>query len=363
MSYTYRVYRPQDDLVAVRQAMRALPRRTGVFGVAEGVQEGMLRHGSALFRQLRWIVVSDGTKPVAVLPLELHNEGLGRLFARCYRSPSRFELCYGDMQAAEEIDPIEFRRCLQCADETGQRAPDILRLRDLQLGSASLKLIGHAANSVQLVRRPGTSLLYAGTDADQWLAGLSKNLRGQIRQAGKRLGALGQVEIRECFQSTEVDAGFDRFVELERLGYKGTLNALAVEPADREILRTALVHQAAIGGALVMELWINERLAASQFGLLLGSRLFLIKVAYNEEFLAASPGTFLIAELMKRLSDRSPGTVVDCCVRQPWHDRWHPNIEDRCVVTLPNPSTVRGRLLDGGRAFRKSLDARRGVSP
>lgn len=362
MTYSYRVYRPQDDLEAVRRAMRALPRRTEVFGVAEGIQEGMLCHGPELFPGLRWIVVSDGETPIAVLPLEFHNEGWERFFARCYRSPSRFELSYGDLQAAEDLDPIALSRCLQGPDVTGSAPADILRLRDLPLGSASLRLVRDTSDSARLIRRPGTSLLLCGENADKWLAGLSKNLRGQIRQSGKRLTALGDLELRECLNPVDVDQGFSRFVELEGKGYKGTLNALAVEPGDRAILRTAMVHQARIGGAMVMELWINGTLAASQFGVMLGARFYLIKVAYNEEYLAASPGTFLIAELMKRLSDRSPGTVVDCCVRQRWHDRWHPQIEDRCVLTLPNPSTLRGRLLDSGRVLRRSLHGRRGVS-
>jgi CelD/BcsL family acetyltransferase involved in cellulose biosynthesis len=336
---------PGTDTSEVRDALALLPPRSSHLAALDGMQEALLNHGQLLFPGIRWYLIADDRGPAAVVPLQLVCESDNSLRPAALCSLSRFELLYGDARLRQDIDPALIAPAILQDAPSGSRRADIIRLRDLAPDSGLCAIAVASAPARDRISRPGTSLLRAGESAAAWERSLSKNLRGQVRQAGKRLVAKGALEVRFATTNPDVRGAFSRFLALEAAGYKGDLNALTREDGDRRVLQHALETHAENGDALVMELWIGNSLAASQFGIISADRLFLIKVAYNEQFAEASPGVFLMAELMKWVSDHDRLGEVDCCVRQGWHDRWHPDLEMRVQATLPNSGTWRGAAL------------------
>jgi CelD/BcsL family acetyltransferase involved in cellulose biosynthesis len=123
------------------------------------------------------------------------------------------------------------------------------------------------------------------------------------------------------------------------------------------LLERTLRGHAQTGTAHTLELFVNGELVASQFGVVCDRRLYLIKVAFNETFSDASPGTFLMAQLLERLADEGRIDLLDCCVRQRWHARWHPEVEFNRVGTMASPHTLRGWSLRALRTVRGRLSA------
>lgn len=343
---------PGEDATDVRQAISMLPARSFHLSASRGMLTALLDSGNALFPGLRWYLIADERGPVALVPLQWVRESDSKLKPVALYSLSRFELLYGDALVRDDVAPGSVIDAVLNTVRAGEPRPDVLRLRDLPTDSALLAMARERTGTGDMIAKPGTSLLSGGDNAATWEASLSKNLRGHVRQAAKRLAARGPVEIRTAVALPDIQAAFARFLVLEASGYKGTLNSLAHEHGDRQVLEQALYHHAATGESLVMELWVAGALAASQFGICRGNRLFLIKVAYNEELADASPGAFLMAELMRWVSDHPELAEVDCCVRQKWHDRWHPDLEDRTVATVANRSSWRGAVLGAMRWVR-----------
>lgn len=342
-----------DDLSVVTSASEALPRREHLLAGSRGIQEGLLLHGESLFPGIRWFLVEDRRGPAALVPLQVVPERVIGATLMSARALSRFELLYADAQIRRDVDPHEMTRALLRSVDGGRT--DVLRLRDLPATSALYELARGLTGGKTLSARPGTSLIPTGESGEVWLRSLSKNLRGQVRQAEKRLMAHGPIAIRLITAPESIEEGFERFLQLEAAGYKRDLNPLAREAGDREVFRAALRHHADTGEALVMELWVGGELAASQFGLQRGDRFYLIKVAFDERHAEASPGTFLMAELLRHFSDLDGVRFVDCCVRQRWHDRWHPVIEESFFTSVPNTGTLRGLLLGGMRRLRDAI--------
>lgn len=343
---------PGTDTSEVRHALALLPPRSGHLAALNGMLEALLNHGQHLFPGIRWYLLDDERGPAAVVPLQLVRERDHMLRPVALYSLSRFELLYGDARIRPDVDPARLAPVILRHTLSGSDRADVIRLRDLAPDSGLCAMAEASAPAYALNSRPGTSILHAGASATAWERSLSKNLRGQMRQAGKRLSAMGAPDVRFAVASPAVREAFFRFLALEAAGYKGTLNSLAREDGDRRVLQHALETHAACGEAVVMELWIGDTLIASQFGISSADRLFLIKVAYNEEYSEASPGVFLLAELMKWVSDHDKLAVVDCCVRQRWHDRWHPDLEMRAQATLMNRGTWRGAVLGAVRWAR-----------
>jgi CelD/BcsL family acetyltransferase involved in cellulose biosynthesis len=297
-------------------------------------------------------VLSDTKGVAGVIPVRRAVEQNTPLKIVSLRTLSRFEMLYADACISPEVDASAIGRALFSHSLPGERRPDVLRFHYLPEESSLLSIVRGLARRENTDAVPGTSIIAAGADSQSWLSGLSRNLRGQIKQSAKRLQQIGNFEVRIHTSTNAIEEAFDRFVQLEAAGYKGASNALAREDGDREVFRSALRYHSLQGESFFMELWLGDHLAATQFGILRRQRLHLLKIAFNESFTSASPGVFIISALLQHCSDSGIATEVDCCVRQTWHDRWHPTTEVRYAVNLPNTGTPIGMLLAGARWAR-----------
>lgn len=136
---------------------------------------------------------------------------------------------------------------------------------------------------------------------DAWFAARSKRIRQRLRRDGRE--ALCEHKMRREFRTDDpVPSGlFDAMLAVERSGWKGRGGtAIADNPAERSFY-TALVQRAAAAGMLrIALLWDGERLAAFEFGVVGGRRLFLLKVGYDERYADLSVGYVLAAEHIRQ---------------------------------------------------------------
>jgi hypothetical protein len=345
-----RVLDSADDPKPVREAIAQLSGNRHLLAASPSMLLALTECGELLFPGLCWFLCADDKGPAALIPLRRTVETDSKLAPLSLTSVSRFEMLYADALVRPDVPPSAVASALLHTPVMRGRRADVVRLRNLPQDSQLLAIA--RALPAQFDVQEGTSVIAVGADAEAWRRGLSRNLRGQIRQGESRLQRMGPLAVRAPETVTEMAEAFSRFVVLEAGGYKASRDALANVPGDRAILEGTLLEHAREGTAHLLELCVGDALVASQFGVIRGDRLYLIKIAFDERFAEASPGTFLMAALMQRLADEGQIKTVDCCVRQPWHARWHPLVEMYTTATAPNTGTAKGFALRAGRALR-----------
>ncbi|MEH3048575.1 GNAT family N-acetyltransferase [Sphingomonas adhaesiva] len=128
-----------------------------------------------------------------------------------------------------------------------------------------------------------------------WLARRSKRIRQRLRTGEAML--IGQRGMRFEVRRDVAPDLLPRLFALERAGWKGRAGTAIADDRATGTFYTLLAARAAAAGALRLALlWEGERLVAFEYGVLGGRRLFLLKVAYDEELADYSPG-YLTAAL------------------------------------------------------------------
>jgi len=138
------------------------------------------------------------------------------------------------------------------------------------------------------------------SDEDYW-SSRSKKLRDNLRRYERTVTAAG-LSARYAVHAdpAEVEAGVTRYAELESRGWKGRQGtALAPGNLQHHFYSTLMKAAAASGQAWVIELWFDDRLAASR--LLLGgpSMVVALKTGYDEAFKAQAPGRLLLRNTLQ----------------------------------------------------------------
>ena len=135
---------------------------------------------------------------------------------------------------------------------------------------------------------------------DAWFSRRSKGVRQMLRRSE---AAAARLALRFEHRSDDPTAGdlWQRMLALEQAGWKGREGSAILDQPDTQRFYTALARRAAAAGVLRIGLmWQDDRLIAYEFGIVGRRRLFLLKVAYDEEHAYLSPGYLLAAWMIRR---------------------------------------------------------------
>ena len=201
-----------------------------------------------------------------------------------------------------------------------------------------------------------------------WLSRRSKRIRQRLR-----IGHSALVDARGCrFEMRrEADAAMlEQMFAVERSGWKGRAGtAIADDPATIAFY-TLLATRAGAADALRLALlWEGERLVAFEFGILVGRRLALMKVGYDEALAEFSPGYVLAALHIAACCDDAAVDWYDKLgnglTPAPYKLRFADGCDTLYRVTLypPGPVGAIWRGVDATRALAKSWrDARKAAA-
>lgn len=154
-------------------------------------------------------------------------------------------------------------------------------------------------------------LIDTTTGYDAWLGRRSKRVRTLLRREGEAAALLGMRFEQVTDDPTASDL-WQRMLALEQSGWKGRERSAILDDPAATRFYTALAKRSAAAGALQIGLmWLGERLVAFEFGVLGGGRLFLLKVAYDEEFAHLSLGHVLSARMIRHCFDHPAITCYD----------------------------------------------------
>ena len=232
---------------------------------------------------------------------------------------------------------------------------DVLHLARLRVGSPWLEL-ADAHKHVRSEPGPGVAVLDTSMAFDERWVQMPKKLRASIRNARNRIEACGGAEIAVA-RCDDVAAAFDRHIELEAAGWKGTGGAALAHTAWKQDPWRAYVR--ASGSPEIHTLTIGGRLAASLCGTLHAGTFSAMFTTYDEGLSEFSPGSVLWAEVIASCCADNTIRRFDSLAWHPWLDRWAFDHEPTYELLAFN-SGARGNLARLGYRLRsRSADLRR----
>lgn len=156
------------------------------------------------------------------------------------------------------------------------------------------------------------SIAMSGSFEEYWNS-RPKNLIKNIRRYKNRLTQGDcKVDFVQIESPEEMAAAVGRYGLLEEHSWK-RLQGTAVLPDNLQgrFYADVLADFARTGNAIVYELWIDNRLAASRL-VILDQRMFIIlKTAYNEELAQFAPGRLLLHDVIADAFRRIPGGALE----------------------------------------------------
>jgi len=204
---------------------------------------------------------------------------------------------------------------------------------------------------------------------------LPRKRRKELRRLRKRLEETGDLQLRRLARGDDLEDWFGRFEALEVAGWKGRRGtALAQEPSDSRLLREVgrLLHHD--GRLLFWELALEGRPVAMLFAMISGTRAWLGKIAYDENFASFSPGVLLLVDASRDFDGRKDIDFVDSCavpdhpmINRLWHDRLAvgsvmvipPNLPAWQAHALPVLEAARNNAITFLKSIRPLLTRRR----
>ncbi|HZD91500.1 MAG TPA: GNAT family N-acetyltransferase, partial [Pseudolabrys sp.] len=212
------------------------------------------------------------------------------------------------------------------------------------------------------------ALLAPGNDRAGYLKdSMGGKHRKELPRRRRRLAELGPVAHDIVTAEPDVEAAFERFLELEARGWKGGRGTAAMNCKQRlRFFRQAVADLARDGKARVDLLRVGDRVIATTVALRSGDSLFGWKMAYDEGYAKYSPGAQLMLGLTEDvLADGSLARVDSCAaanhpmIDHLWRDRHA--IADRLLPVDGHRRAVFGAACILEDAHRRALRSAKGM--
>jgi hypothetical protein len=168
----------------------------------------------------------------------------------------------------------------------------------------------------------------SGTFDDYWKA-RGTNLRHNLARRRRRMHEKGySLELNEIRTPGEVGAAVRDYGLLESKGWKGHQGtAIAPDNEQGRFYRAVLEDFCSRGEAVIYQLRLNDRLAATDFCLIRDGMMVVLKTTYDEELNDFSPAFLMREEILKSLFGKAGMRVVEFYGRvMEWHTKWSEEI-------------------------------------
>jgi len=257
--------------------------------------------------ELHLLVVKDGDRPIAIVPLM---RSLGRFYGLRVRRleivgnvhTQRFDVISGPRR------PEAYRAIWQTLLQ--QKALwDVLVLSHLPAGSPTLAMLTSLAQGdgylTGVWRSAEAPYIPIEGGWDAYFNQLSRKHRANLRRRGKRLQQFGDVRMEVVGSGRELRGALEEGLRIEAAGWKGRAGTAIAADADTHRFYSLLAQRAARRGWLRLHfLRVGGRRIAFDFSLAYAGKAYLLKPAYDPEFAACSPYSQLLVRILQDHFDR-----------------------------------------------------------
>ena len=272
------------------------------------------------------IALQEGERCVGLLPYHLRRIRAAGVPAWVLSLPDSPHLIVSDLLLAPDLRAraawCALRRCLART----QLPWHALRLGPVREDSNAMRFardLGPAA----LVRPRGGSRYFDATEAYPALsARFAGTLRKNVRKGHRRLEQHGPVEFLSIGPGdARLPWAFERFLALEASGWKGergARSAIALSDAVHRFYRDLISSPPQSLAAEIRLLCVAGEPVAGQFATVCGATRSVHKIAYDESYEHASPGTVLMAHTLEHTCQDPSLTTLSLVTDMPWMRDW-----------------------------------------
>ncbi len=257
--------------------------------------------------ELHILVVRDGQRPIAIVPLM---RGEGRLYGLRVR---RLEII-GNVHT-QRFDVIskhrrpEAYRAIWKALMRQKALWDVLVLSHLPAGSPTLTMFTSLAQEdgylTGMWRSAEAPYIPIEGGWEAYFNHLSPKLRANLRRRGRRLQQSGDVRMEVVGSGQDVVEALEEGLRIEAAGWKGRAGTAIADDEATHRFYSLLARRAAQRGWLRLHfLRVGGRRIAFDFSLFYADKAYLLKPAYDPEFATCSPYSQLLVRILQDHFDR-----------------------------------------------------------
>ena len=224
---------------------------------------------------------------------------------------------------------------------------DVLTLRDIPADTtldhltSAFKAAGVTVTARTSMQSPWLPL---APTRDEQLTRLDGHFRQNLRRRRRRLEERGPVRVTVQTGLDGLDAALETALAIEASGWKGAGGTSISSRAETRTFYAAWTRHLARSGRLRLALLhVADSAVAFHFGFVDGSRYYLPKCGYREEFGTLSPGQLLTAEVMERCIAEGVTTFDFLGHDMPWKRDWAPFVRRHVTLTAYR-ATPAGRM-------------------
>ncbi len=197
---------------------------------------------------------------------------------------------------------------------------------------------------------------------------IPKRMRRNLRRLRARAREAGPVRASFHVGAQVLDGAFDRFVELESSGWKGsagTGSAIALCKRLSGFYRALATPERDAAQCRINLLHVGDEVVAAQFVLASSGEANLLKIGFSEAHAALAPGLLLLEDFLDACTDDPAIDRVNLVTAPDWAMRWHPMLMPCHNVRLfvPNPVGSAARAMQRVHDWMASRRAPAPVAP
>jgi hypothetical protein len=292
---------------------------------------GYCRHFPSARGAPVFLALSDGARVRAICPVEPQTlKVLGRA-TPVWGLPAglgdvpRDLLCPHDEEAERVLLPAVTSFLRNCAPRGGW-----LVLERILETSTARRCLRHGTRRTYCTDVVGaTGYIDVDRGFDALAAGLSRNFRGNLRNAKNRLTPITDVRVEHADVMPALSHAFADFLEVEASGWKGatgTRSAMALRAPQLAFHREMLDTVGRPDRCEISALYVEGKCIAAQFSLQFGEELSVLKVGFDEGRARYSPGQLLFERTLQRYCADDTIKRVSMVGDAPWIMAWKPEL-------------------------------------
>jgi len=195
------------------------------------------------------------------------------------------------------------------------------------------------------------SSAHVSTESEEAALGpVSGSFKRNLRRLAKRAEETAPLRYEVCHTLPELDLAFRQFLRVEASGWKGACGigtAIAQDETLVSFYRELMQRFGARGQCIINRLIYGDEVVASQFGLLVGGALNILKIGYSEDHGWFAPGNLAMERTIRWCCARPDVYELSFVTCPSWSHLWKARQETVASFRIFNPS-VKGLLLRTG---------------
>jgi hypothetical protein len=295
----------------------------------------------------------------AILPLRRDTYRVPGAQVSVLRVPRHSHISLHDVVLNDEVDHEGLlSELLQFLRSHGEWRFDAILFGDLLDGSSLLELLCADASLRSIVYEKRACHCLPVMSDDELREHTSKNLHKNLRRVRRKLERQDQHAFLTTRGPRELEAFFERFLEVEASGWKGAAgrgSAIALDSSLHAHYRQLVKSLGDAGQCEIRLLEVNGQTAAALLAWISGDTVYTPKIGYDEEFASLMPGALLLADTVIRLSAEGGTREINMVSDASWTTGWRPERRPVYSASLFAKSP-KGALLFRYLQLRAALD-------